>query len=45
MIEKTKIVVVGSGPAGIAAAIELQKAGLPPDVILEKTGHRLHRDI
>ena len=30
MIEKTKIVVAGSGPAGIAEAIELQEAGLPP---------------
>jgi len=39
MIEKKKIVVVGAGPAGIGVAVELQEAGLPPGVVLEKAEH------
>ena len=38
-MEKTKVVVVGAGPAGIATAVEAIEAGLNEIVILEKTDH------
>ena len=38
-MEKTKVAVVGAGPAGIATAVEAIEAGLNEIVILEKTDH------
>jgi len=38
-MEKTKILIVGAGPAGIATAVEAKVAGLNGIVILEKTDH------
>jgi thioredoxin reductase (NADPH) len=37
-MEEAKIVVIGSGPAGIAAAVEAQEAGVSPVILLEKKG-------
>ena len=42
MSEKYKVVVVGAGPAGIFAAIELVRAGVGPILIAEK-GHEIGR--
>lgn len=38
-MEQVKIVVVGAGPAGIAAAVEAKRAGIQPVVVLEKAKH------
>jgi thioredoxin reductase (NADPH) len=38
-MEKTKIVIVGAGPAGIGAAVELKDAGFAPPVVVEKAEH------
>ena len=38
-LEKTKIAVIGAGPAGIGVAVELKAEGLAPPVILEKAAH------
>ncbi|MBI5557095.1 MAG: NAD(P)-binding domain-containing protein [Deltaproteobacteria bacterium] len=49
-MERKKIVVIGAGPAGIAAAVEVKEAGLAPAVVVEKAGHacdtivRFYRD-
>ena len=38
-MEKTKIAVIGAGPAGIGVAVEVKEEGLAPAVIVEKTTH------
>ena len=38
-MEKAKLLVVGAGPAGIAASVEAKVAGIRDVVILEKTDH------
>jgi len=38
-MEKAKLLVVGAGPAGIAASVEAQAAGIRNVIILEKTAH------
>jgi len=39
VMEKTKIAVIGAGPAGIGVAVEIKEAGFAPAVVLEKAGH------
>ena len=38
-MEKTKIAVIGAGPAGIGVAIEVKAAGFAPAIVVEKAGH------
>jgi len=38
-MEKAKLLVVGAGPAGIAASVEAEAAGIRNVIILEKTDH------
>ena len=38
-MEKAKIIIVGSGPAGISTAVEAKAAGIKPVVMLEKKDH------
>ncbi|MEW6519149.1 MAG: NAD(P)-binding domain-containing protein [Thermodesulfobacteriota bacterium] len=38
-MEKTKIAIIGAGPAGIGVAVEVKEEGLVPAVIVEKAGH------
>ena len=38
-MEQARLVIIGSGPAGIATAVEAKEAGIEPVVILEKKGH------
>jgi thioredoxin reductase (NADPH) len=38
-MEKTKIIVIGAGPAGIAAAVEAKAANIDQVVVLEKQNH------
>jgi len=38
-MEEVRLVIVGAGPAGIAAGVEAKVAGIEPTVILEKAPH------
>lgn len=38
-MEEAKLIIVGAGPAGIAAGVEAKVAGIEPTVILEKAPH------
>jgi thioredoxin reductase (NADPH) len=38
-MENVKLVIVGAGPAGLAAAVEAKEAGIAPVVVLEKKEH------